>query len=616
MSIAFHPALHRVLLLLTCLAVGAPGLADEDGILLRYDFEGVGPATGPYTLMVFEDSSGSVAVTTTYRYGGYRAVEIRDVAGDGNFAELQGYFPDITAGKLFAGFAFMTATPDETFNIALAGRSHFTMTRDGIGFWLTGERGTLHHVTGGEAIPLFALEVFTWYVVELVYDVDRGVYDLTVHQEGLDEPIVALTDRPNAVGQSGSGLRMFSFIGDRPGIDRSDVRFYVDDIVVGTDSAISVPNFIAPGRRMLFVDIWDHYRARMLERPECPPVLNHADFDLSPVELQQLAELGLLETFDALADGRETSSWKTIDDPQLRRLLQAMALWGQGCRLLRDQPQAALKIFDAAEARASQAKLYAMSRVLALAGAELWSEADELFMAIYADWHDDPRFPAVSAALGLARGNLEQTESWLVTSIERTPERLDHPAIRQLWSGRIDRQLVRALRESFEEDWAGYVSTALTAEQRYYVLLWRQRYDEAALYASRMTELFRAMELPAGRWLERQGDALFYDADYEGARNSFETSLAEQGERTPLLLKLSDVHYKLGDPELERAYREKVYGSLDSEDDRLQPATIHAPGLDRGGRESCPCTGSGVPEHLKHGSNRKESDRTVVLHDR
>jgi len=589
MSIAFRAALRRVLLLLACAVFGVSGLANEDGILVRYDFEGAGPATGPYTLMVFEDSSGSVAVTTTYRFGGYRAVEIRDAAGDGDFAELQGYFPDVTAGQLYAGFAFMTATPDETFNIAFAGRSHFTLTRDGIGFWLTGERGTLHHVSGGEAEPLFALEAFTWYVVELTYDVDRGVYDLTVRQEGLDEPIVALVDRANAVGQSGSGLRMFSFIGDRPGVDRSDVRFYVDDIVVGTDSAISVPDFVAPGRRMLFVDIWDHYRARMLERQECPPVLDHADFGLSVVELQRLAELGSLETFDALADGRETSSWKTIDDPQLKRLLQAMALWGQGCRLLRDQPQAALKIFDAADARASRAKLYAMSRVLGLAGAERWSEADELFMEIYPDWHDDPRFPAVSAALGLARGNLEQAESWLVTSIERVPERLDHPAIRQLWSGRIDRHLVREMRESFENDWVEYVSTALTAEQRYYVLLWRQRYDAAALYASRMAELFHAMELPAGRWLERRGDALFYDADYEGARDSFETSLVERGNRTPLLLKLSDVHYKLGDPELERAYREKVYGSLD---DGPQPATIHAPGLDRDGRESCPCTTS------------------------
>lgn len=32
--------------------------------------------------------------------------------------------------------------------------------------------------------------------------------------------------------------------------------------------------------------------------------------------------------------------------------------------------------------------------------------------------------------------------------------------------------------------------------------------------------------------------------------------------KAPVLLKLSDVHFKLGDLELERYYRERIYGSL------------------------------------------------------
>ncbi len=70
------------------------------------------------------------------------------------------------------------------------------------------------------------------------------------------------------------------------------------------------------------------------------------------------------------------------------------------------------------------------------------------------------------------------------------------------------------------------------------------------------------MELPERRWLERAGDAAFYDGEYFEARSRYEETLPISQDPASIYLKLYDVHFKLGDRELERVYREKIYGSL------------------------------------------------------
>jgi tetratricopeptide (TPR) repeat protein len=72
----------------------------------------------------------------------------------------------------------------------------------------------------------------------------------------------------------------------------------------------------------------------------------------------------------------------------------------------------------------------------------------------------------------------------------------------------------------------------------------------------------RRMELPEGRWVERAGDAAFYDGEYLEARSRYEESLRLLPDPAQVYLKLSDTHFMLGDLELERLYREKIYGSL------------------------------------------------------
>jgi tetratricopeptide (TPR) repeat protein len=418
-------------------------------------------------------------------------------------------------------------------------------------------------VTAGREEPLFEIDAFTWYVFDAVYDVARGPYDLTVFTEGRARPVVSLQEQPNVLGIPGSQLRKFSFIGDVPGRDRSNARFFVDDIVITSDLPVSETPFVAPGRRMLFVDIHDYYQRRLREHPECVPALGYEDFDLSPADLAELVASGLKGAIEPIEpiEGDDAELSRSLS-PFLRGRLAAMRDWREGCR----GGERSVELFRRAKRAAPAAKIYPMSEVLALVAEKRWREADSLFLSIYSQWQDDPRFSSISASIGLARGDLEEAESWLSSWTEAVPRKLGHPLVRRLWSGDIDPELVLGLQTAFPSEWPDLVRTALSAELRFYVLSWQGRYREAGDYAGRMGALLRRMEIEPSRWIERQGDAAFYDGDYVEARKRYEEALALAGrdDGDDVLLKLSDTHFKLGNFDLERLYRERIYGSLRS----------------------------------------------------
>ena len=137
----------QLIALFCFLTPAASGQIGTSNVLVSYSFDDAQLATGPDTFAVFARSRGTVRLNAGNRLSGYRSVEIRDVAGDGDFPELQGYFPPRSKGKLYLHFAFMTATPFEEFNIALAGPQWFNLRKDGIGFWLKTREGHLCQVS-------------------------------------------------------------------------------------------------------------------------------------------------------------------------------------------------------------------------------------------------------------------------------------------------------------------------------------------------------------------------------------------------------------------------------------------------------------------------------------
>ena len=211
-------------------------LASEGGkVMVHYDFDHALAEVGPDTYHIFRYTHGKVGLSEAYKYSGWRSLKIEDVAGDGGFPELQGYFQVIDSGKLYFHFALMVVETRERFNIALAGKSHFRLKKHGIGFWLDNEGGNLRHYVGGEPVELFALEPFLWYQVDLVYDIDRGQYALVIENE-YGQRLVELEASANAVGMPGSTVNMYSFIGDLE--DRQNAAYYVDDVLLASRQSV------------------------------------------------------------------------------------------------------------------------------------------------------------------------------------------------------------------------------------------------------------------------------------------------------------------------------------------------------------------------------------------
>jgi hypothetical protein len=533
------------------------------GVVVSYSFDDDNVVTGPDTFRVFNYAKGNVNLTTTYCRSGYRSVELHDEADDKEFPELQGYFPLRRKGQLFVHFAFMTTAPDEPLNMALAGPEWFTLRKDGIAFWLSAKDGFLYQHAGKSPAKLFALEPFQWYTVDVTYRIDEGTYDLTISSEDKEKPpIVSLVRQKNASGQAASAVDKFSFIGDLE--DKSNVTYYVDDVVISVDQPITQKPFAAPGRRKLFVDRWNDYYKGMLQRPNVIPAIDLSDFGIHANELQSLKREGLGRALEALLNGRPFNAALSGNaSPDNVRLLHAISLWMQGNeQLSKRQAAAALGNFEEAAKQVPQGKLYQLSAVLALAALKRWEDVDARLPLLYADWHDDVRYAVASAMIGLARGNLSEAERWLrepATLISTQPA---DEVLRRLWSGQINDALIVELKHLFPLNWRQYIESWLVCEQYYFVLLWQKSFDRAGRYASKMVERYQLSGLPTWLWRERAGDAAFYAQSYEEANRLYGESLKENVKNSSVLLKLSDVSFMLGDLEKEQIYREKVYGTL------------------------------------------------------
>ena len=67
---------------------------NAQNVLVQYSFDDTLTDTGPDTFAVFQNAKGHVRLVSNIRFSGYRSIELHDVAGDQNFPELQGYFPE------------------------------------------------------------------------------------------------------------------------------------------------------------------------------------------------------------------------------------------------------------------------------------------------------------------------------------------------------------------------------------------------------------------------------------------------------------------------------------------------------------------------------------------
>jgi hypothetical protein len=562
------PVAPALLLLAALLAIPCAGHAAAEPFLVRYSFDDGLVATGPDTFTVYRYAKGSVQLSTAFHVSGYRSLEIRDVVGDGDFPELQGYFPERRDGRLFLHFALLVTDPGQELNAVLAGPGGFHPGKDGIAFWLTVREGVLRQVSDSIPKRLLPLKAFTWYAIDVDYDVARGVYDLRVAEEGQKEPAISLQEQPNAAALAGTAVNVFSFIGDLA--DRSNVDYFVDDFVLGSlgsDAGAARPAFVAPGRRKFFVDSYTEEASELhrLRKPgsplSCPPVLALDEVGLSPRDLLEARAAGRLEALAALLSTGPAAG-RAFTAPRLAPVW----LWKTGCAALAGGRAAeALAAFETAARQSPQAPLFGLSRLLALTALKRLNEADDLLVDLHARWRDDPRYALASALLALQRqspnGGADEARSWLDPAALETL-RGEIPVAR-LAGGDWSPGVLAALQSADPAGWKRWRATALAAEQSFYLALLDGRPDEARDFALQIARRLAAVQAPAGEWLERAGDAAFARRELDEARQLYGQARAAGAPERSVLLKLSDVAFLLGDLATEKALRERYYGSLD-----------------------------------------------------
>jgi hypothetical protein len=446
----------------------AAAVAAETSRLAGYSFDEQDLATGPDTVAIFQAARGQVRLSSNFRMSGYRSVEIRDVARDGDFPELQGYFPVQRRGRLYAHFSFLTTNPREPFNIAIAGPRRFGLSKDGIAFWLlVDEEGVLRHMSDSIPKRLTTVRSFVWYTVDVDYDIERGRYDLKIWTEDGTEPVVALPGQTNAGNHPGSAVDVFSFIGDLE--DASNVTYYVDDVVIGTSEDVRLGPFVAPGRRKLFINSYLEYRKLQARRPRCFPV-----------------------------EG-ETNA-------------EAAQAFRAGCAALEDdRAKEAEVLLEQAAAAAPQVPLYRLaSAMAAFADGRLDVMAARL-RAVYPQLFADARFAVALGMLATARGDLARGEELVRAAGEKG---LDRDAMEAYYYALMSNERYAEAR-AYARRFSGPAQGREAAAAQ-----WLERSADAAFFAGDRDEALadysRAVELVAGNApvLLKLSDLAFLSGDW------------------------------------------------------------------------------------------------------
>ena len=527
-------------------------VARADSVLMQYGFDSTLPSVedGFY---IFENSRGFVEPTSAVRFSGYRALELQEAAVDGTFVELQGVVPPITSGEVLFHFAFLVRNPEEELNIAVAGPAHFYMRRDGIAFWLKTIDGMLFHHSDSLPRRLFKLRANIWYVVDVVFHVEAGTYDLRILTPQAPTPPVLLEDQPNAINAPGSKLAKISFIGDLE--DRSTVHYFIDDVelrALSTPLHLTIPtsatggtpahfrtlsappasapttgperDFIYQGApsspRRTYFDEYLELKKLELSLPQCLPVTSLRDFGVLPALLKSDAVLQQ-EVRQAM---KLPSAQFTSPPIFTTRVAAGVFLWRRGCQELIDG-----KIQEAREDLRQGLALLPDAPILQASNAMLANmtknrpEVEKQLLALSSAWMEDARLPVLLGMLSAYHENFADMREALTGVATRMGEDNAAHLIGTLLVGK--HAGFATLKVMFGENWKQELDDLYIGQSYYFALLFSGRPREAAIFAEKLTVRY-ATTPPAQRfWQERQGDALVLSGEVTAARSLYETIL-------------------------------------------------------------------------------------------
>lgn len=548
-----------LLAIVCCLALTGFKTGQLGSVEIRYDFESVEIDSGPDTFELFEANSAEVSLSSQFAFRGGYALHLQDQSGNQDFPEFQGYFPTVSGGTLELGFAFMTPDPSEPFNIALAGDNHFKMTKDGLGFWLFNDAGTLRHVTNSIPKRLIELVAYQWYWVAAQIDVSSGVYSLSISDEYGDQ-LVALDQQANPTAAKRSNLRKYSFAGDLE--DRGSANLYVDDFILRTDFADSPAPIIAPGRRALFIDQWNLYHKKIQNIDFCLAAKLPYDF----IDIYNTDGLRVLQ--DNVASLRVL-----LDSPDAETLaefthesdvINGVHKWVTGCSKLKSgQIELAIEDLEIAQAALGYSPATQLALAVAYARTEQYYEAHAMVSAGQLAWPEDVRWLVLASAISFMLDQAGDAEM----ALSRVTQRLtiDPEEARTVMEGMgwLTSSAVSRIRK--QQVWNDQVEGFILAEQFYFSLLWQDRYGEAQSFVDDFNRSLRRHKLASPLWQERGGDAALFDQRFAAAESQYRRAIDMQGGRVSALQKLADVYFLQGRAADERRVRESIYGALNYE---------------------------------------------------
>ncbi|VAX35600.1 hypothetical protein MNBD_UNCLBAC01-1911 [hydrothermal vent metagenome] len=541
-------------LLFIFILISSPAFAEQ--MLVQYDFDYENLDVGPDTFHIFQ-YAGTVSLSQKFFLNGNRSLHIKDVASSGDFSEMQGYFPQVNQGVLYFHFALMTPEPQEEFNVALAGDGHFFLRKDGLGFWLKNENSILTHYTNKKPQELFRMEPYIWYVFDVQYDVDEGLYNLIISDE-YGREYVRLEKQINASNEPGASLNKYSFIGDLK--DQSNVEYYIDEIRVGFSEEKEILDFVAPGRRKFFVDIWNDYHQKLYGKLQCLAAFTVEDFGIDPYELQIFSLKFIQELVEADSNFDFKKFNKLVGEHQE---LVFIASWLEGCRDLENEKwDKAIAHFIALTKSKPKSLIYQISLALAYSGKSDFDKVDKIIAQERWKWPDDLRWNIILAMLATRKYNFNDIEKNVIYEATLIPDELQHPVLKVLFEKKFNQSIFQQLEKLYPEEWKGYFEKVIESEQYYFALLWQNYFQYARDYAHKMVRNLKVLGIESIKWMEWEADAAFFQGDYLSAKEAYLKVVEFDPEQKSSYLKLADIYYVMDDKIKEKEVREKFYGYL------------------------------------------------------
>lgn len=528
-------SIQSLVLIILCMCVNG---VKAETTLVSYNFDADVLESGPDTYQIFRHKNSKAEISESYARTGYASAHLLDEPNDHDFVEFQGYFAEQKSGFINCHFSFLITNTNTIFHMALVGKDRYALSPLGLNFWLTYDNGWLKHKSDGIPKKIFQPSTYVWYTVDATLDLSKGLYNLRITDES-GRVQTQLENQLFASGISASySLQEFSFVGDLKDLASTDV--YLDDFKISSSHTFLQTQLKAPGRKKYFVEMWDDYHKQLVGRLKCIAVKNIEDFGIYNDEYGRLVKNNKLDVLMKLAQLQDGigNGIAIPDDPDLI----AVTFWANACHALNEKDfSKAMAYINKAIAAKPNAYMYQLTELLIDSANDVDFYDLSARLDVLSHEKDDMRNQIAMAMMAFHAKKYSAADLAVGTTAFEDMDKFRKMPLVDL------RQLLNT-----HSKWGA-------VEQYYFAALWQQSYAQAYTVAEDMLTIFKKANIASYVWLERRGDAAFFEGDYRNALAAYDEVIKANQNSDGVLLKTADIYHIQGDAIKERVIREKIY---------------------------------------------------------